>query len=279
MLPTFLIVGAQKSGTTTLKHYLSQFDNVWINANTRASAFFSRDKVFARGLEWYSRFFHEAEGKAAIGEKAAGYGYRPQVPGRISRCLPHVKLIWTLREPVARTYSSYWHAASRGNDPLSFEQALEREPRRIQRDIMLGYSKRSLYVEQVERYLEYFPREQMHFLLFERMLADPARELSRILTFLGVPRIVNGVRPPRSTNARFIPRSLLVQWGARHVFGVGTRPYGVISRWNVRKTPGYPPMREDTRQMLRERFREPNARLAAITGLDLTVWEESSRTR
>ena len=198
---------------------------------------------------------------------------------RIQEHLPAAKLIWIFREPVARTYSHYWHSAKHGSDPLAFETAIRREPARVERDIWRGYQRRSLYVEQVRRYLEHFPREQMLFLLFEDLVRQPVPTMESVLRFLGVD---GRFEPPAArlhSNATFAPRSAAVQWMARGVFGRGSRGWNVVQRLNRRRQPGYPDMSTELRRQLEERFEEPNRELARLTGLDLGVWEEARRRR
>src|SRR5688572_513820 len=154
VLPSFVIVGAMKSGTTTLGEYLTEHEE--IHVPIPEIHFFDLPRNYERGVAWYERQFEGAGTKRIVGDKTGTYSYLPEVPPRIARALPHAKLIWIFREPVARTYSNYWHAVSRGNERLDFATAVEREPDRVGRDVFRGYVRRSIYVEQVRRYLDYF---------------------------------------------------------------------------------------------------------------------------
>lgn len=272
MLPNFLIVGAMKAGTTTLRHYLQAVEQVWIFPGE--IRFFSQDRRYERGLDWYESLFAPGAGKVAVGEKSPAYAYRPYVPERISRCLPDVKLIWIFREPVARTYSHYWHAACRGKERLSFETAIGREQERVQRNFLRGYAKRSRYAEQVERYLQFFPKEQMLFLLFEDLVRNPPAVLNRLLTFLGVDAVFESFpSSPSHSNVTRTPRSIQLQWLARTAFGNGP-VYRQVRRFNVRKEPGYPRIPRELRERLAKEFERPNQELAALTGLDLSAWKK-----
>ena len=273
MLPNFMIVGAMKAGTTTFHHYLAEIDTVFMP--DQEVKFFSDDAAYAGGLERYERLFDAAESRMVVGERTTTYSYVPSVPGRIHRHLPDVKLIWMFREPVSRTYSHYWHSATAGSERLGFEEAIAREPERIRQDIFRGYAKRSLYAEQVERYLEYFPQENMLFLLFEEFVRDPATVLNRTLKFLSVDHVVGTVAPKHS-HKTYAPRSQQVQWMARTLFGK-RRPFRLVSRFNRSDVLGYPRMSEQMRSELRERFQIPNERLAQITGLDLSLWEANGK--
>jgi hypothetical protein len=238
--------------------------------------FFSTDADYSRGLDSYERIFEGGEGKVAVGERTTTYSYVPSVAERIHRHLPDVKLIWVFREPVSRTYSNYWHSAKAGSERLKFEDAIAREPDRIQKDLFRGYVKRSLYVEQVERFLQYFPKEHMLFLLFEEFVRDPTTALNRTLEFLDVPHRFSNPVPAKHDHLSSAPRSLHLQWMARRMFDK-SRPFRLVSRFNRSADAGYPKMSEHMRARLKETFREPNQRLAQLTGLDLSVWEADRR--
>ena len=270
MLPNFLIVGAMKAGTTTLRDYLNVVDGVWIYPGELR--FFSVDRRYARGLEWYERHFEAAKGAAVIGEKSPAYAYQPAVPARIQKHLPDVKLVWIFRDPVARAYSHYWHAATRGKERLSFRSAIEREDERIHRNFLRGYTRRSRYIEQVERYLQYFAKEQMLFLLFEELVKSPTTVMNRLLTFIGSQSTFDPAQLPSASNVTHAPRSVGVEWLGRTVFGRGDI-YRLIRRFNVRPEPGYPKIPRELRDRLQQSFAIDNARLADVTGLDLSVWQ------
>jgi hypothetical protein len=276
MLPNFIIVGAMKAGTTTFHHYLAEVDGVFMPDHE--VKFFSTDAQYARGMTAYERLFDGAESKLAIGERTTTYCYVPSVAERIHRHLPDVKLIWIFREPVARAYSNYWHSAKAGSERLDFAEAVAREPERIKKDIFRGYVKRSLYAEQVERYLQYFPKERMLFLLFEDFVRDPASALNQTLAFLNLSHRFEGPVAAKHDHATQPPRSLQLQWMARRLFDKH-KPFRIVSGLNRTKTAGYPPMPEPVRAELKTRFREPNRQLAELTGLDLGVWEKAERRR
>ena len=273
-LPNFIIVGAMKSGTSTLRDLLTVRHDVFLPPGE--VHFFSDEGKYARGMEWYASLFSTANGAVAVGEKTPTYCYAQECAARIRQHLPDVKLVWLFREPVSRTYSHYWHSVKNGSERLSFQVAIETEPQRVLKDRWRGYQLRSLYHQQVENYLQLFPRSQMHFLLMEHLLRNPLREVNALLSFLGVEPLQVPPTVPRS-NETFIPYSRTVQWLVKRVFRQRTRPYHVLSRFNRRRTPGYPPLDPLLRAQLRERFLEPNRRLADLTGLDLAIWDAADR--
>jgi hypothetical protein len=271
MLPDFLVVGAMKAGTTTLKDYLAEVPQIFMPPNE--VYFFSDDSYYAQGLQSYERLFHNANYNQVLGERTTTYSYLPSVPERIQKHLPDVKLIWLFREPVARSYSHYWHSAKNGSERLSFEKAIAREGERIQTDFFRGYLKRSRYVEQVRRYLQFFPKENMIFVLFEELIRDPAQLINRILKYLNVEYRISENPIYKHSHATYAPQNVPLQWLACRVFGK-TLPFRVVKRLNRRSEPGYPKMSEQLREKLRQEFFEPNQELAELTGLDLSAWNQ-----
>lgn len=268
-LPHFLIVGAQKSGTSTLKRYLARHENLFL-AGPGELHFFS--EKWDRGVQWYRKQFREAEEGQKRGEKSPSYSIAPEVPERIKRVIPEVKLIWSFRDPVERAYSHYWHAVRVGGEPLSFTDALKRESEGESRKGE-RYMERGHYAEQVRRFLEHFDRSQMAFTLFEELISGPEEVLEEVFPFLGVDRFTSVARPPIHANKSFALRSPGVQYVARRLFGRGRLPFRVIKHLNQRSTPGYPPMPQEARHYLEDYFGDHNQRLSELTGLDLSAWQ------
>lgn len=271
-LPEFLIVGAMKSGTSTLRDYLIEVPEFFVPKDELH--YFSDDHRYELGLDWYASHFEEAKDDQVLGEKTATYSYHADSCARIASDLPDSKLVWIFREPVARTYSHYWHSARNGSEKLGFREAILQEDQRIEQDIWRGYATRSLYVEQIKRYLQNFSRSQMHFLLFEDLVANPSRSIEELARFLGVEAQVELSAKKRS-NATHGPRSVRAQYYTRKLFGRGTRVWRAVQILNRRSQPGYPPMDASTRRRLEDQFKQPNQELAALTGLDLSRWESA----
>lgn len=263
-LPNFLIVGTMKSGTTTLRDYLGTHPEVYLAPGE--VQFFADDELYGRGLGWYESQFAGAGAARFIGEKCGTYCYYPRAAERLHSHLPNAKLIWLFREPIARAYSNYWHAVSRGKERLSFEDAVAREPTR---GPWRSYLQRSRYVDQVRNLLALYPREQMYFALFEDLASSPLSVLSGICRFLGVAPL-ESVSSQRS-NVTVIPRSRHVAWFAKRYLD-GTFPRRVIDRVNRRTKPGYPRLDAGLRTRLQADFVAHNLELAELTGLDLSAW-------
>jgi hypothetical protein len=260
-----------KSGTSTLRDYLGDINSIYVAPGE--PHFFSNDAKYALGLDWYAQLFENTDDKAVVGEKTATYSYAPGAPERIHQCLPNAKLIWLFRNPVSRTYSHYWHSVCNGSEPLSFESAIAQEDRRVVHDIWRGYTKRSRYIEQVQRFLQYFSKDQMLFLIFEEMLQDPPGAVGKVLRFLELEHVPTGSIPNRRSHATIIPRSRRLQWLAKMAFGSRTRPFNLAKRLNRRKQPGYPPMSDQMRRHLEQLFAEDNEKLASVTGVNVDLWQ------
>src|SRR5947209_2632070 len=123
-LPTFLIIGAMKSGTTALYHALRQHPDIWMSPEKEPHFFAFEDQeipyagprdryilesMTVRDIAAYRRLFEPGAAKAAAGEASVMYLYLPHVPPRVKERVPTARLIALLRNPVDRAYSSYMH--------------------------------------------------------------------------------------------------------------------------------------------------------------------------
>jgi Sulfotransferase family len=310
-LPSFIIAGAAKSGTSTLHAMLAAHPDVYIPEHE--IYFFSIDdfqqhpEFFAdRGgnwvdrdydahgdayLDWYQGFFAEAPPNAMLGDDSTSYLASRRAAGRIRALLPDAKLIFLLRDPAARTYSQYWHDLRVGRIVEDFEATLRHAPGTLMQ--------RSLYREQVVEYLERFPREQLLFLLFEDLAQEPRAVLDIVTRFLGLPPAGDDVdASAMHRNPARVPRSLRLQlWRNRivrdraaarfqgHLPGTeastGLRERAVSGRWvrlNMRQDRRPPPMREATHRFLDEHFAHENAGLSDLIGRDVSrTWYRTAR--
>ncbi len=209
LLPDFIIIGAQRSGTTSFYNYLVQHPCV-VRASRKEIHFF--DNAFGKGLNWYRAHFptrlyrhyvRRAQGKHLItGEASPYYIYHPQVPRRISEVAPDAKLIAFLRNPIDRAYSHYHLKVKLGFETLSFEDAIEQEEERLRGEVekMLedetyhsynhhhfSYLAKGVYVDQLKMWLDFFPPEQMLIIQSENFYANRTAVLNKVVKFLGLP--------------------------------------------------------------------------------------------
>lgn len=242
--PDFIVLGAQKCGTTSLFSWLSAHPRVRPPSRKEVHFF---DTQFLNGKQWYMRHFPPPEPDTWTGEASPYYLPHPLAPGRIAATCPNARLIVALRNPIDRALSHYHHIRRTRLEPLSFPEALALEPLRLEgeeeklcRDPRyhslnhrrFGYLARGLYADQIQRWLRHFPREQIHIFLFEDLCREPGRVLTEVEDFIGLPR--------------WVPASFPAQNG-------GGR---------------YPPMHPKLRATLAEFYRIPNQRLAALLGRD-----------
>jgi hypothetical protein len=197
-LPDFLILGAQKAGTTALYEYLYRHPAI-SGPSWKEVSFF--DRHWWRGERWYRGHFPRGA-TAPVGEASPSYLFHPQAPERVRSLVPDARLIAILRNPVDRAFSHYQHERALGREPLSFEDALAAEEQRTRGEVERmtadpryfshawwnwTYRARGLYAEQLERWYDVFPRGQVLVLLNEELDAQPAETYARVLEFLGAP--------------------------------------------------------------------------------------------
>ncbi|GAB6139454.1 sulfotransferase [Methylosoma difficile] len=179
LIPDFLIVGAMKSGTTTLYQYLCGHPDIFMTT-PKEPGYFSRDSVYQKGKDWYLSLFKDARAGQWLGEASTCYSRWPHfadVPKRIHAFNKDVKLIFIMRHPVERAYSHYGHSLFTDNKHYrSFEEALDAEPE------ILDASK---YMSQINRFLEYFPKEQILLVDFDALISDPDAIMQTVQAFIG----------------------------------------------------------------------------------------------
>lgn len=194
-LPTFVIGGAHKSGTTALWALLGRHPDVWMSS-IKEPRFLTRnlnepipgvkligppvEVTHARGLDWYKSLFEGGADRAARGEASPQYLGAIDGPELMERHVPGVKVVFALRQPAERAYSHYWHHRSRGWSLPPFSAALDDHP-------ALRYvTYFSRYAEHVERYRQALGPDRVHLILFEDLRADPAGVYRDLCRFLGV---------------------------------------------------------------------------------------------
>jgi hypothetical protein len=228
MLPGFLIIGAQRCGTTSMYRTLSQHPAVLKAVLHKGVHYF--DMNYGRGLDWYQAHFPltaRARRRARSGgafpltfESSPYYMFHPLAPARIARDLPGVKLLVLLRDPVERAYSAHAHELARGYESETFERALELEDERLSGEVGRitadpdylshshqhhAYRARSQYADQLEALEKHFGANRVHVVDSGDFFARPEPVYDRVLDFLGLPHL--GYPSFERHNAR--PRSAM----------------------------------------------------------------------
>lgn len=208
ILPSFIIIGAQRCGTTSLYDYLSNHPQI-IPSPVKELFYF--DDYYTRPINWYKSFFPTEKQKEKLerdliarvitGEASPSYFFHPYAAKRIKETLPQVKLILVLRDPIERAYSHYNHIRRLNREPLSFEEAIEKEQERITPDIEklnkdefykadhrrdYSYLTRGYYAKQLKEWYKYFPKEQLLIVQSEEFYKDTPRVYNEIVEYLGL---------------------------------------------------------------------------------------------
>jgi hypothetical protein len=251
-LPDFLIIGAQRSGTTSLYRYLEHHPAVVPAVLCKGVHYF--DVSYPRGDAWYRSHFptrayrravSERAGQRAItGEGSPYYLFHPAVPARAAATIPDARVIAILRNPVSRAYSQYQHEVARGFETLSFLDALRAEDERLAGEAERlrddpgyhsfshqhhSYVARGVYVDQIRRWRSSFPSSQILIVDGGEFFREPDRTYRDVVSFLGLSDHMLKLYSPLNAHA-------------------------------------YEPMSAGARAFLDEAFSEPNRALSAYLG-------------
>jgi hypothetical protein len=206
-LPDYIIVGAQKSGTTSLWAYLNEHPLI-SPALTKEMHYF--DNNYYRGTAWYRMHFplktmdderKSTSRETLTGESSAYYMFHPLAPQRVANLIPQIKLIFLLRNPVDRAFSHYQLKLRRRQESLTFEDAIAAEADRLMGEEQkivrspcyyspahdrFSYLARGRYLDQLKRWQQLFPPEQILILESEELFKRTADTYQRVLGFLNV---------------------------------------------------------------------------------------------
>lgn len=177
MLPTFVVIGAMKAGTTALHAYLRDQPAVFVS--TPKELDFFTDANWGRGLAWYEQHFTEAGDAIARGEASPNYTKRhlePEVVDRLHATVPDARLIYLVRHPVERIGSMYRHLVADGHERRPITALLDDS----------DYVLTSSYAFQIEAYLDRFDREQILILDSARLRDDRVAAVAEVLRFIGI---------------------------------------------------------------------------------------------
>lgn len=266
-LPTFLIIGAARSGTTSLTRYLDAHPQVYM-CQPKEPRFF--DKHYDRGLDWYRSLFSHATTETELGEATPTYMYNEQAIPRLAEAIPNARLVAILRNPVDRAYSNYWLLRSLKRESMSFAEAIRADHVHADRASpgQRTYLDRGRYLRQLQHVSHYYPRESLHVLLFEDLRDRPRETFRELCRFIGVD---DDFQPPllgRRVNPHVTIHSVRLRNSTR---SLPSSLRNLIGRFNARPA-SYPPMEPALRAELQRLFEAENAALATWLGRDLSVW-------
>ena len=297
-LPSFLIVGAAKAGTTALADYLGQHREVYFPKAVKESFFLAglkREDFPGPGggclgracetLEAYERLFETAAPGETPGEKCVAYlYYHGRTIPRIREILGQdVRIVISLRQPADRAYSNYLHHVRDGLEPLPFEEAIGAARRRLAEGWWWGfdYLGPGFYHDQVKAYLDAFGRERVLVVLYDDFREQPLQIIQQVCRFVGVdasfepnmserPNVSGMPKHPRWH--RFITGRHSLKALLKPLLPADLRRRMVqnLKRRNLRKQMMDPALR----QALTARYRDDILRLQALIGTDLSGWLE-----
>lgn len=269
---TFLVIGAAKAGTTSLASYLKSHPNV-CTSDQKEPHFFSWK--YDRGVAWYDELFAGCRGATAVGEASTSYSLHPHladVPKRIADYEPNMKLIYVVREPVARIRSQFAHNIDRGLESRPISDAIRSDPR---------YLDATRYAHQIRQYLEHFPSEQLKIVVSEQLRHERDATLATIFEFIGVDPSLN--REPvdeelnQMSEKRLAPA--VVNRGRRWMRRIGLNrliPKSVKQRLRVVMSREMPSdvtaMSAEDEAWIVDQLREDLADLRGLVGGDFDAW-------
>ena len=298
-MPNTFIIGAAKSGTTSLYDYLRQHPDVFMSP-VKEPCFFAyaenppemvgpgdeesnRESEVVYTLEHYRTLFTGATTETIVGEASPVYLYDEDAPRLLREHRPDAALIVILRNPIERAYSHYLHLRQAGREPLrDFEAALDAEDERIEAgwEWSWHYRRMGLYGQQLARYLEYFDREQLYVYRFEELTASPVRFAQSVYRALGVDpsfKPDTGIRR-RATGVpvlqwlhRFVgnPDHVLRRW-SRLVLPEAVRDRLLMAMRNANLEK--PPLPDTARARLAKTYRDDVCRLEDLLDHSFSDW-------
>jgi len=219
--PNFFIVGAPRSGTSSLYEYLRNTSGIYMSP-VKEPHFFDR-KVISddfiikpiRDEKKYLKLFEKVTNEKIIGEASPGYLRDPEAPRLIHEKSPNAKIVIILRDPVERAFSHYLMTLSLGYENDSFTEIIKKNIDELVFDNYRASLAGSMYYEQVKRYFDMFGRASVKILIFEEFAKDTKKHVQDVLHFLNVDS-----KPPNSVkktfNAFATPRNKLAQYIVTH---------------------------------------------------------------
>lgn len=286
-LPDFAIIGAQKAGTTSVLDVLSKHSAICAS-NVPETTFFTNDSEYARGSDYYARFYTHREPGQLCGEATPDYLHKPGVAARLYAANPRAKLIAILRNPLDRAFSAYLMQLSKGSEhpSTSFETALQRQH--------ATYVSFGNYYDQLKEYFGVFDRAQILVLLFEDLRANPAGFYHRLCHFLEIDEKELNLHLATHSNPGGMPRyeavALALNLAFRTRNALRRTPLAVLVNNKIidrtsrtirnriatlnRSTEDYPRLTPEQRHSLASLWRDKNRQLAQLIDLDISIWNE-----
>ncbi len=285
--PDLYLIGAQKAGTTFLATLLGQHPEVCLSTPKEPDFF---TKNWDKGADWYRSCFSNPDMPVLL-DASVSYSAAPLeceranalavpskmdgVPERIRGISPNARFIYLMRDPVARTYSAYWHAVRAGGEQRSFSEVVRSD----------AYALRmGCYHYQLSQYLKCFERNRFLILIFEDFVKDPASTANQCFQWTGLSSLPD-IQLGEGKHGSYVSGPALTrvsQFSAR--FG-GVKPMMKMAKRLIPKsvqpflkntlTRPVPPMEKPDRDWLTSYFAQHNRLLESELDLDLSIWRRS----
>lgn len=201
-LPNFVVIGAPKSGTTSLFFYMKQHKNVYLPVRKELHYFSYPDLVkqaegpgdrntlenLCSDRSAYEAHYADVRDQTVVGDVSPSYLYFSQAADRIKNEIGDVKIMALLRNPLEKSFSQYSHLKRDGRETLSFYDALMKGEQRAEADWsdFWRYAESSLYTDKLKHYLSVFSEDRVKIMLYDDLVADPDKFMLEVFTFLGI---------------------------------------------------------------------------------------------
>lgn len=299
-LPNFIIIGAAKSGTSSLYMYMKEHPEIYLSPIKEPHFFsFDSESKCTSGpgdsvpnaiteLETYMKLFDGVSNEKAVGEASPTYLYRPEAPIRIHQMIPNAKLIAILRNPADRAFSAYMHAVRDQRETANdFRHALSLEEERKQKNWgpLWHYVSVGFYYQQLKRYYDLFGQKNIKVVLQEELEQNPSAVLKDIFLFLDVdPNFSPNLSIKYNVSGK--QKNKLIHCFTKNIFDK-PNPIRWISRkivpesWRWKLTTSIhqknivrQTVPSDIRKELTATFREDIINLESLIGKSLRAWLE-----
>ena len=272
----FIICGVQKSGTTSLQHYLSKHSQINLSENQEVH-FFDDSEQFKQGKALFFSGF-SLKKDVLNGQTSSTYIY-DYVPKRMVEYVPEAKLIFILRNPTQRAYSHYLHACSKYREPYSFEKALQIENDRISKDFFhlrnYSYFNTGLYSKMIQSFLEFYPKQKMHFIILEELTQNPDKELNAVFKFLDIePTVIDTSSVYNKT--KLSKNKIIGKIFNNNLTRTNRLFYPLYLFHKHFLTKDYPKMNTETRLLLNKKYSSEITKIENLLNKKLNIWQDNS---
>lgn len=289
-----MIVGSQKSGTSSLLRYLAQHPEIFAHPQPEMT-YFLQDHEYEKGVDWaHNKYYSKCPNGNQIIAKNVMVMCSPERMQRIYEHNPEIQLVVLLREPVSRANSAYWWARRRGWENIkTFEEALAAEEKRLKEDWFKWrqclYKYNSTYYPHLYNLIDQFGEDQIHCFLTDELKDNAVNICQSLYKLIGVKadfepvveQQFNQAAMPRSEKlgylfTQFLSSQNTLRRTIRKIIPISTAHKLKKTVFDLNEKSFTPPkMNLNTHRELSDYFQPFNEQLAALIGKDLSHWQNS----